>query len=155
VQGNYVTPQTPQTTVTVSYPAMQNGGNLNVIIVGWSNTSATISSVTDTQGNLYQPVAPPLILNGALSQRIYYAVNILAAGTTNNSVKVTFTSPAASPDIRVLEYNGIDATNPIDVAVGATGSGAYSSIAPVATSNSADLLVAANTVQGLTNVSVA
>jgi Domain of unknown function (DUF1929)/Bacterial Ig domain/Glyoxal oxidase N-terminus len=151
VQGNYVTPQTPQTTVTVSYPAMQNGGNLNVIIVGWSNTSATISSVTDTQGNLYQPVAPPLILNGALSQRIYYAVNILAAGTTNNSVKVTFTSPAASPDIRVLEYNGIDATNPIDVAVGATGSGASSSIAPVATSNSADLLVAANTVQGLTS----
>jgi hypothetical protein len=136
--------------VTVSYPAVQNGGDLNVVIVGWSDTSATVSSVTDMQGNLYQPAAPPTLLNGALSQCIYYAKKILAAGLSLNTVKVTFSSPATSPDIRVLEYSGIDPTSPVDVLVGAKGTGGSSTVGNVLTSNPADLLVAANTVQGLT-----
>jgi hypothetical protein len=55
VQGNYAVPQTSQTTVSVSYTAIQTAGNLNVVIVGWSDTSALVTSVTDTKGNGYQP----------------------------------------------------------------------------------------------------
>ena len=40
VQGNSATPQTPQTTVTVPYTAAQTAGNLNVVVVGWNDTSA-------------------------------------------------------------------------------------------------------------------
>jgi hypothetical protein len=54
VQGNYLTPQSPQQTVSVKYLATQAAGDLNVVIVGWKNTASVVSSVSDTRGNSYQ-----------------------------------------------------------------------------------------------------
>ena len=65
VQGNSAMPQTPQTTVTVAYNAAQTAGNLNLVIVGWNDTTAQISSVTDTKGNTYALAAGPTILRPA------------------------------------------------------------------------------------------
>src|SRR5260221_273497 len=87
VQGADATPQTPQTTVSVPYTAAQNAGNLNVVIVGWNDTTAQFSSVTDTKGNVYQLAVGPTQLSGALSQSIYYAKNIAAAAAGANTVK--------------------------------------------------------------------
>jgi C1A family cysteine protease len=41
VQGNYATPQDPQTTVSVPYAGAQTAGHLNVVIVGWNDSTAT------------------------------------------------------------------------------------------------------------------
>jgi hypothetical protein len=48
VQLSYATPQSNTSTVNVKYVAAQALGNLNVVAVGWNDTSATVSSVTDT-----------------------------------------------------------------------------------------------------------
>jgi hypothetical protein len=146
-QGNSAVPQTPQTSVTLPYTAAQTTGNLNVVIVGWNDTTAQVSSVTDLKGNVYQLAVGPTVLTGALSQSIYYAKNIAAATAGANAVKVTFSSAAAYPDIRILEYSGINPTNPLDMAVGATGNSGTSSSGNLATSNATDLLVGANIVQ--------
>src|ERR1700694_2475319 len=53
VQSNSAIPQSPQTTVTVTYTAAQTLGNLNVVVVGWNNSTSTVSSVTDSLGNAY------------------------------------------------------------------------------------------------------
>src|SRR5216684_607696 len=53
VQGNYANPQTPQTTVNVTFTAAQAAGDLNVVVVGWKDSTATVSVVTDTSGNIY------------------------------------------------------------------------------------------------------
>src|ERR1700758_3686707 len=71
VQGNYAVPQTPQTSVTVPYTATQFAGDLNVVIVGWNETTVQISSVTDTNGNVYQLAAGPTLLSGVASQSVY------------------------------------------------------------------------------------
>src|SRR5260370_984437 len=111
VQGNYAVPQMPETTVTVPYTAAQTAGNLNVVIVGWNDSTANVSSLTDSNGNLYQLAVGPMV-TGALSQAIYYAKNISAAGAATNAVTVTFNAAAANyADIRILEYNGIDPVN--------------------------------------------
>ena len=68
-----------------------------MVIVGWNDTTAQISSVTDTKVNIYMLAAGPTLLNGALSQSIYYAKNIAAATAGANTVKVTFTSAASLP----------------------------------------------------------
>ena len=65
VQGNYATPQTPQATVQVTYTNAQLAGDLNVVIVGWNDTSAVVSSVSDTKGNTYQLAVGPTLLSGA------------------------------------------------------------------------------------------
>ena len=90
VQGNYAVPQTPQTAVTVPYTAAQTAGNLNVVIVGWNDSTAHVSSLTDSNGNIYQLAIGPTAVTGALSQTIYYAKNISAAKAGANAVTLTF-----------------------------------------------------------------
>ncbi len=144
VQGNYAVPQTPQATVTVSFPAAQTAGNLNVVIVGWNDSTATVTSVTDTRGHAYTLAVGPTVQSGAASQAIYYARNI--TGGAGNTVTVRFSVAAAYPDIRVLEYRGLDPTAPLHAAVASTGSGTTSSSGSLTTTVANVLLVAANVV---------
>ncbi len=58
-QINSAVPQTPQTTVNVSFGAAQSAGSLNVVAVGWFNTTAHVLSVTDSRGNNYVLAAGP------------------------------------------------------------------------------------------------
>ena len=134
VQGNYAVPQTPETAVTVPYTAAQTAGNLNVVIVGWNDSTTHVSSVTDSNGNVYQLAVGPMV-TGTLSQAIYYAKNISAAAAATNAVTVTFNAAANYPDIRILEYSGIDPVNPVDTVVGAIGNSATSSSGAVTTTN--------------------
>ena len=146
VQGNYATPQTPQASVQVTYSTAQTAGNLNVVIVGWNDTTALVSSVIDTTGNIYQLAVGPTKRARTLSQCIYYAKNI-AAVPSGNRVTVSFSQAAQFADIRILEYSGIDPTFPVDVVKAGTGSSATSNSGAVTTTNATDLLVAGNMVQ--------
>jgi Abnormal spindle-like microcephaly-assoc'd, ASPM-SPD-2-Hydin len=86
-------------------------------------------------------------VSGSLSQSIYYAKNILAAGAGANAVTVTFSVAAVSADIRILEYSGADPNNPVDVtAVGSGSSGTTSKSAAATTTNATDLIFGANIV---------
>ncbi|HWW92231.1 MAG TPA: Ig-like domain-containing protein [Vicinamibacteria bacterium] len=146
VQRNYATPQTPASSVSVLFNGAQSAGNLNVVVVGWNDTTAQVSSVTDTKGNAYQLAVGPTAIAGALTQAIYYARNIAAAAAGANTVKVSFTVGAVYPDIRILEYGGMDPISPVDVKASATGSTTTSSTPAVVTTNASDLLFAANIV---------
>jgi hypothetical protein len=53
VQGSYATPQSPQSTISVTFTNAQTAGNLNVVVVGWNDSTAAVSSMTDSSGNLY------------------------------------------------------------------------------------------------------
>ncbi len=147
VQTNSATPQTPQAAVTVTFNAAQTLGNLNVVVVGWNDSTTTVSSVADTKGNTYAVAAPPVVQSGVATQAIYYAKNIASAAAGANTVTVTFNVAARFPDIRIAEYSGIDTVNPLDVSVGAQGSTATSSSGSVTTTNANDLLIGANLVQ--------
>ena len=120
VQGNYAVPQTAQTAVTAAYVSAQSAGDLNVVLVGWNSLNSHVTSVTDSKGNPYQLAFGPTAGNG-VSQVVYYAKNIASASAGSNAVTVTFDTAAAYPDVRLLEYSGLDPVNPLDVAVGATG----------------------------------
>jgi hypothetical protein len=145
VQANYATPQTPQTQVKVLYKAAQPAGDLNVVVVGWNDSTALVGTVTDSAGNTYQLAAGPTVISGAASQAIYYAANIVQAAA-NNTVTVTFSTAAVYPDIRILEYGGIATTGALDVAASGSGNSSASASAAVTTTNANDLLVGANLV---------
>jgi hypothetical protein len=147
VQVNSATPQTPQTTVTVPFKSAQTAGNLNVVVVGWNDSTAAVSNITDTKGNIYLPAVGPTVQTGVATQAIYYAKNIVAAAANGNSVTVTFSPAANYPDIRIAEYSGLDTASPLDVSVGAQGNSATSSSGAVTTTNANDLLIGANLVQ--------
>ncbi|HEV2115230.1 MAG TPA: IPT/TIG domain-containing protein, partial [Terriglobales bacterium] len=145
VQVNSATPRPSATSVVVSYPSLQTPGNLNIVAVGWNDAVSNVVSVTDSTGNTYTLAGSVNRVgtgsnSNALSQAIYYAKNI--AGNAN-TVTVTFNEPAPYPDVRILEYKGVNAP---DMAVGSTGSGATSSSGPATTTAANELLFAANMV---------
>jgi len=150
VQGAYTTPQSAQTSVSVTFTAAQTAGGLNVVVVGWNNSTSTVSTVIDKSGNTYTLAVGPTVQSGTASQSIYYAKNIAAAAAGANSVTVTFSAAAAYPDIRILEYSGADPNNPVDVTAASSGSSATSSSGSVTTTNAPDLLFGANLVQTIT-----
>jgi len=142
VQVNAATPQSPTSSVTVSFKAAQTAGNLNVVVVGWNDTTTTIQSVTDNLGNQYSLAAGPVKGTG-LTQSIYYAKNILGG---SNSVIVTFSKTASFPDVRVLEYSGADSANPLDVVASASGNSASANSGSATTTVANELIFGADTV---------
>ena len=93
-QINSATPQTPQTTVTVPFSAAQSAGSLNVVAIGWFDTTSNILSVTDSRGNNYVLAAGPTTQAQAGRQAMYYAANVVAG---SNSVTVTLQRGGAVP----------------------------------------------------------
>ena len=150
VQVAAATPQTAQASVPVNYAAAQAAGDLNVVVVGWNDTTATVNAVTDTSGNLYARAVGPTTVTGTLDQSIYYAKSIVAAAAGANTVTVSFSTAAQFADIRILEYGGLDATSPVDATAAAAGNGTTSDSGPTSTTNANDLIFAANTVTSIT-----
>ena len=147
---------TASTTATVVglIPNLQQAGNLNVVIIGWSDIAATVSSVTDTEGNTYVAALP--VVNGTgVSQVIYYAKNIVGDAITPNQISVTFSQAAVAPDVRILEYSGLDITSPLDTAAGAAGIGTLADTGACTTTSPIEVIVAGATVDsGVTGAGV-
>jgi hypothetical protein len=100
--------------------------------------------VTDSRGNSYVLAVGPTRGTG-LSQSIYYAKNIVGG---SNTVTVTFSKAATVPDIRALEYSGLDTANPLDVAAGAAGSGTTGNSGAATTRSANELVVGAGMTAG-------
>ena len=137
----------PSTTITATMPGLQTAGNLNVVIIGWADATATVSSVTDSESNTYAAALPPTVGTG-LSQVIYYAKNIVGDSTTPNQITVTFSQAPQAPDIRILEYSGLDVIAPLDVpaVAGAPGFGSLADTGGCTTTTPVELIVAGFTV---------
>ena len=143
VQSNSgpATIQASNTTVAVTYPVAQTAGDTNIVVIGWGDTSSTISSVADNKLNSYALAVGPTSGTG-LRQSIYYAPSIAGGSTT---VTVTFNKAAAYPDVRILEYSGLDPTAPLDKAVGAAGTGTAANSGSVSTTAASELIFGAGT----------
>ncbi|HJT00257.1 MAG TPA: hypothetical protein VJ756_14295 [Terriglobales bacterium] len=117
VQGTSKSLAISSSQISDGYPFPQNAGDLNVVVVGWADTTSQIQSVTDSNGNSYSLAVPPKS-SSSVTQAIYYASNI---GGGVNTITVNFKQSAALPSIRILEYSGVAITSPLDVTASAAG----------------------------------
>jgi hypothetical protein len=136
-------PKNNVTSVAPVFPIAQSAGDLNIVVVGWNDATSAISSVTDSAGNTYA-LAGSAVTGTNLTQAIYYAKNIAAAST--NTVTVQFNPGASFPDVRILEYAGLDTVSPLDVANGSSGQSLTASSGRVTTTAALELVFAADTV---------
>lgn len=144
-QVAYTTPQSPQKTVSVTYPSAQAAGDLNIIVVGWNDVVSTVQSVTDSAGNTYHLAIGPKRSQSLISQSIYYANGVIGG---SNTVTVAFNQAANYPDIRILEYQGV---NTLDVTAGKSGNSATSQSGAATTTAANELIFGANTVETYTS----
>ena len=137
------TPQSPTATVSVTYPGAQTAGDLNIVVVGWNDTTAAVQSVKDSAGNTYNVAIGPTSGTG-LQQSIYYAANIVSG---SNTVTVQFNQAAAYPDVRILEYRGVTT---LDAKAGASGNSATASSGSATTTSASELIFGADIVATMT-----
>jgi hypothetical protein len=136
-------PQQPVDSIEIAFPYELTAGDLNIVVVGWNDAAASVKSVTDNLGNKYTLAIGPS--RGKLvSQSIYYAKNIVAGSA---KVTVAFDQSAVFADIRMLEYSGLDKSNPFDGAHAGTGSGKEADSGRVSTT-APGLIFAAGTTTG-------
>jgi PKD repeat protein len=147
VQIASVDPQFSTQSIQVAFTQAQSAGDTNILAIGWNDMTSTITSVTDSAGNVYQLAAPRLAANG-LSQAIYYAANITAAPAGGNTVTVQFNQPAAFADLRVAEYSGLDPASPLDVVASASGTSGTASSGSATTTAPKELIFGAGMTLG-------
>ncbi len=75
VQENNNTVAETTASVSVTYGAAETAGNLNVVVVGWVDTSSSVTSVVDDNTNTY--VLAGTTSGNGITQAIYYARNIV------------------------------------------------------------------------------
>jgi hypothetical protein len=114
------------------------------VVVGWNDTTSTVSSVSDSRGNTYTQAGTTVTGTG-LRQAIYYARNI-AGGS--NTVTVGFNQAAAFVDVRILEYSGLDPTSPLDVTAGAAGTSTSPNSGAATTTAANELIFGAGITSG-------
>ena len=116
VQGSYSTPQSPQTTVNVTFTAAQVAGDLNVVVVGWNDSTATV-----TRGRRQERQHVHARRGTHDRCRRVVAVDLLRQehrGRRRGSQcghSDFLEGGGVSADIRILEYSGADPNNPVDV----------------------------------------
>jgi hypothetical protein len=133
------TPQTSTAQVSVTFPRAQMAGDLNVVVIGWHDTRATVQTVSDSAGNNYNLAIGPTSGTG-LRQSIYFAPKIVGGA---NTVTVTFNQAAAFPDVRILEYRGVSAP---DVTAARSGNSSTANSGTAMTTSANELIFGANMV---------
>jgi hypothetical protein len=134
--------------VSVVYAKAQTAGDLNVVVVGWNDTTNTVNAVSDSNRNTYSLAVPPIMDSTGQTQAIYYAKNIAKAAAGANTVTVTFSGAATFPDIQILEYSGLSLSNPLDVTAGAAGTSSTASSGSATTGTASELIFGAGTTCG-------
>jgi IPT/TIG domain/Galactose oxidase, central domain len=143
VQASHSAPQLTSGTTSTAQYVLQTAGDLNVVAVGWADSTSHITSVTDSAGNTYSLAAGTTVQTTPPAQAaIYYAKNIVAAAN-GNTVTVNF-SAAVVADVRIAEYSGLDRTSPLDVVATGDGIGTVCNSGLATTTNASDLLLGAN-----------
>ncbi len=147
IQGNSAVTTSAVSSVTVTFNSAQQSGDLNIVVVDWQ-PGISVPSIADQTGNTYHlAIGPTADGTGVGLQSIYYAANIAAASAGTNTVTVTFSgSSATGGTIRAVEYSGIIAASPLDVAGAAVCSGTTNlcSSGSITTTNAADLIIGVN-----------
>lgn len=115
--------QTATASQSAALPASQAAHGTNVVFVGWLALGTSITSVTDTRGNAYALVVPSP--GSATYGLALYVAKDIAAGA--NTVTVAFSAQTVYTEVRVVEYRGVSASQPIDVMHQGTGTSATSS----------------------------
>lgn len=147
VQATSNAPFTNISSISAAYASAQAAGDLNVVVISWEDSTGSVQSITDTSGNTYHLAVGPTTQSGLASQSIYYAQNIRSAAANANTVTITFAAAVPHPDLRILEYSGIDPANAFDVGTGSgSTTGTTADSGSVTTTSANEVLIGADVI---------
>jgi Chitobiase/beta-hexosaminidase C-terminal domain len=119
----------------------QVAGDLNICSVGWYDSTHTVSTPTDSNGNTYHIAGAPISIPGFGTMVTYIAYPVKGGGDTIN---FAFNGTVAESAVRCGEYIQYGA---VDVIGTGTGTGTAVATTPATTTNANDLLIGFTWVQ--------
>ncbi len=112
----------------------------DVLLIGFDfDTSASFSSITDSQGNIFFQAGSQLTSPGGARSRLYYAPNVKGGADT---ITISFNANSSFIEVYAAEYSGADPSSPIDGQAGAAGSANSVSSGAATTTVANDLIFA-------------
>jgi hypothetical protein len=104
VQGAFTDQSATGTTTAVTLSG-QGAGNTNIVCCGQFSTTTSITeqSLVDTQGNVYQLIAGPIISSGQGPIYVFLSSGIKGGA---NTITVTWSATVTFTEIIALEYSG-------------------------------------------------
>ncbi len=122
--------------LTASFPRATVAGD--VVLVAFDfDSNVTVSSISDSQGNVFTEVGSQLTSPGGARSRVYFAKSIKGGPDT---VTVTLSGKSSWIELYLSEYSGIDPVNPIDAQAGASGNAGAVSSGSVTTTVAGDVI---------------
>jgi hypothetical protein len=141
VQIATATPLSFVPSVAATFSEAQGVGDLNVVAIGWGQSTADVAEVGDSAGNQYRLAVGPT-RGGGVSQSIYFASGI-AASPAGNAVRIRFDQRVARADLRVAEYSGLDLVSPLDAVAARSGTGRTATSGAATTAHAIELVFGA------------
>jgi hypothetical protein len=149
VQVTAATAAASASSIAVTFSQAQSAGDTIVLAIGWAGGSASLTRISDSIGNGYASAVGPTKISAGLAQSIYYAKAIAAAAAGANTVTITLSAATTPLNLAAVEYSGLDAVSPLDVAAGFGGRGATTpDSTPVTTTSAHELIFGAGITQG-------
>jgi chitodextrinase len=135
---------------TGTFATPVGAGNLMVAWVWYNSATQSVTSVTDTLGNVYtRAVGPTTGIDAMASwrQELWYAKNI--KGGSGASVTATFTGTFSTPKaVSAHEYSGADPTSPLDATAAAAVTASNVSSGSATTTSPNEIVFGAGLYQG-------
>jgi len=136
VQAVANAPSGSASSFSLSFPSNTTAGDL--ILVAFDFTAnASLSSITDSQGNTFTEVGNQLTSPEGASSRVYYAKNVKGGADT---VTIKLSAVSSWIEAYLTEYAGVDPLNPIDAQAGASGKAGAVSSGNATTTAASDLI---------------
>lgn len=128
-------------TLSQTFPAASLAGDLIIVSVKWGDQTVSISSISDSKGNIYTSAVGPTNWNGTLKRaQTFYASNIVGGGTPITITVNLAANSSTSFHIYQFEYANADPAAPVDVTCASVGLGTALSCGPVITNFTNELL---------------
>ncbi len=111
-------------TLSQGFPSPSIAGDLIIVGVKWGNSTISVSSISDNQGNTYTSAMGPTNWSSNNKRaQLFYAKNI-SAGAAPITIAVTLAANSTSTfHLYQFEYANADTTAPLDVTSAAIGTG--------------------------------
>jgi len=126
--------------LTLTLPSVGIAGDLILVSVGWDLNSVTVTSITDSQGNVYQSGLGPTGWGTTFHEQIFYAKNIFGGANVIN-IQMSGSSSVFF-EARAFEYTGVDSISPIDAISTSTGFGTSMNSGSVGVASVGEILFA-------------
>ena len=122
--------------LSLAFPNNTVAGDLILVAFDY-DTNSTPSSVSDSQNNVFTAIGNQLTTPGQTRSRVYYAKSIKGGADT---VTIQLSANSAYLELYLIEYTGVDPTNPIDAQAGASGNAGAVSSGNATTTATGDLI---------------